>query len=72
MTFSTDMTSLEKLVKKLENEELSLEESLKIFEKGVKMISKCRDHLTRTEQKIEILTEQGTKPLKMQKEKEID
>ena len=49
------LKQLEKKVKDLETGELSLEDSLKRFEEGVKLVRTCQDHLKKTEQKIEIL-----------------
>jgi exodeoxyribonuclease VII small subunit len=47
--------SLEALVEKLEGGELSLEQALAEFERGVKLTRQCQAALTEAEQRIEIL-----------------
>ena len=54
--FEKSMTELQQIVMQLEKGELSLEESLKQFEKGITIARKCQDTLTQAEQKIEILS----------------
>ena len=43
----------------LESGELSLEESLKSFESGIKVARECQQALKAAEQKVELLTRQG-------------
>lgn len=54
-TFESSLDELEKIVKKLEDGDLPLEESLKLFEDGVKLSRDCRDRLTKAERRIEVL-----------------
>jgi exodeoxyribonuclease VII small subunit len=54
-TFEQSLNDLEKIVKKLEDGDLPLEESLKLFEEGVKLSRECRDRLTSAERRIEVL-----------------
>lgn len=54
--FEQSITKLEEIVAQLEKGELTLEESLKQFEKGISLARQCQDVLTKAEQKIEILT----------------
>ena len=59
---------LAEVVKLLEQNECSLEESLKLFEEGVSLTRTCHSKLTEAERRIEILTSVGpqgveTKPL---------
>lgn len=49
------LQELEALVQKLESGELSLEEALKEFERGVKLTRQCQTVLKQAEQKVEIL-----------------
>jgi exodeoxyribonuclease VII small subunit len=49
---------LEALVETMESGKLSLEESLALFEKGVALTKSCQSVLTKTEQKIQILTKE--------------
>mgnify|MGYP000534498102 FL=1 len=46
---------IEKIVKDLEKGDLSLEESVKIFEKGMKISKECNEILEETEKRITIL-----------------
>lgn len=57
--FEAAMQELEVLVKKMEQGELSLEESIKNFERGVTLVKQCQDELKQAEQKVKILTSQG-------------
>ena len=53
--FETSLTELEAIVAKLENGDLPLEESLDLFEKGIKLSRECRDRLAKAERRIEVL-----------------
>jgi exodeoxyribonuclease VII small subunit len=53
--FETVLKKLEDVVKKLESGELSLDESLKAFEEGVKYASFCSKKLDEAESRVEIL-----------------
>ena len=54
-TFETSLKELEKIVRRLENGDLALEESLKLFEDGVKLSRECQERLNQAERRIEIL-----------------
>ena len=54
-TFEASLGKLEKIVKQLEDGDLPLEESLKLFEEGVKLSRECRERLTTAERRIEML-----------------
>ncbi len=54
-TFEASLSELEKIVRKLEDGDLSLEESLKLFEDGVKLSRECQERLNKAERRIEIL-----------------
>ena len=56
--FETALKKLEELVKKLEGGELSLDDSLKAFEEGVKLAGFCSTKLKEAEKRIEVLTRQ--------------
>jgi len=55
--FETAMTELEELVAQIETGNLSLEESLKQFEQGIKLSRTCQKALTEAEQRVKILTD---------------
>ena len=56
-TFESSLAELEDIVAKLENGDMPLEESLALFEQGIKLSRDCRDRLTNAERRIEILTQ---------------
>jgi exodeoxyribonuclease VII small subunit len=58
-TFEASLAELEKIVEQLENGDIPLEESLKLFEVGVKLSRECRDRLTEAERRIEVLMKDG-------------
>ena len=58
LNFEKSLHELEQIVTSLEKGELSLDQSLKLFEKGVQLTQKCQKNLTEAEQKIEVLTDQ--------------
>lgn len=59
--FEKAMTELEAIVEKMEDEELSLEQSLKNFEKGIQLTQQCQKALQEAEQKVRILIEKNGK-----------
>lgn len=50
--FEQAMKQLEEIVQRLEQEELSLDESLKIFEEGMELSKFCYDKLNQAEQRL--------------------
>jgi exodeoxyribonuclease VII small subunit len=54
-TFEASLGELEKIVSQLEEGDLSLEESLKLFEAGVKLSRECQQRLAQAERRIEVL-----------------
>ena len=57
--FEQQLESLEILVESLESGDLSLEDSLKSFETGIKVARECQQALKAAEQKVELLMRQG-------------
>ena len=53
------LARLEELVESLERGDLSLEESLKAFEAGIKLTRQCQETLAAAEQKVQLLIEQN-------------
>jgi len=53
------MEELEKLVEQMERGDISLEESLKSFERGIKLTRTCQQALQDAEQKVQILLEKN-------------
>ena len=60
-SFESGMNELETLVEALERGELSLEESFKAYEKGVKLASQLKAVLDQGDQRILALTESLSK-----------
>lgn len=54
-TFETSLKELEKIVRRLEEGESSLEDSLQLFEDGVKLSRECQERLNQAERRIEVL-----------------
>lgn len=59
VNFEKSLKQLETLVAKLEKGELSLEDSLKHFEQGVKLTRECKQALQDAEQKISLLSNEN-------------
>jgi exodeoxyribonuclease VII small subunit len=55
--FNKGLLELEEIINKMESGELSLEDSLKYFEEGVKIHRQCHTALTDAEQRISVLSE---------------
>ncbi|MGB5226456.1 MAG: exodeoxyribonuclease VII small subunit [Arenicellales bacterium] len=53
--FETAMKELEQIVENMENDQLTLDESLKQFERGVELSRICQNSLKNAEQKVEQL-----------------
>jgi len=56
-TFEKDLEQLEQIVEALEEGGLSLDDSLKQFEDGIKLARRCEKALGEAEKKIELLTQ---------------
>jgi exodeoxyribonuclease VII small subunit len=54
-TFEASLKELEKIVRRLEDGDSSLEESLRLFESGVKLSRECQERLNQAERRIEVL-----------------
>ena len=62
--FEENMKKLEKIATDLENDELSLDESVKKFEEGMKVAKDCKKMLDEAEKKITILLEDSEEDFK--------
>jgi exodeoxyribonuclease VII small subunit len=58
-SFEKSLGELESLVEKMEQGDLTLEESLQHFERGVQLTRACQQALKEAEQKIEILLQEN-------------
>ena len=59
LSFEGALAELEALVSKMEEGELTLDESLKAFERGVVLARQCQTELANAELKVQSLTEAG-------------
>ena len=57
--FEHSLAELEVLVQKMESGDMSLEQSLKAFEQGIKLTRDCQKALTEAEQKVQLLLEKN-------------
>ena len=57
--FEAAIAELEAIVKKLEEGELPLEQSLTLYERGVQLSRFCHSRLEEAERRLEILNERG-------------
>lgn len=55
MDFEKKLSRLEEIVAKMESGNLSLEDSLKLFEEGVKNSRECQKQLSEAEEKVKVL-----------------
>jgi exodeoxyribonuclease VII small subunit len=56
-TFEEKLTSLEAVVERLERGDLSLDESVKLFEEGVRLSNACKQELELAEGRIDLMAE---------------
>ena len=59
-TFEDQLTALEAVVERLERGDLSLEESVRLFEEGVKLSNACKAELEAAEGKIQLLVDKNS------------
>ena len=58
--FESSLKELESIVKKLENENINLEDSVKSFEAGINLVKECQKQLEDAELKVKELLDDGT------------
>jgi exodeoxyribonuclease VII small subunit len=57
--FEGQLASLERIVRELERGDLPLEQSLELFEQGVRLSRECQERLNEAERRIEVLLRGG-------------
>ena len=57
MNYKEKSDQLEKIVEKMENDDLSLEEMVKLYEEGTSLYRELEKDLNGLEQKVRVLTE---------------
>jgi exodeoxyribonuclease VII small subunit len=70
-SFESALENLEQVVEQLETGELSLEDSLAAFEKGVGLVKHCNQKLNEVERKIEILVKDKEGKLQLKNFEEL-
>ena len=58
-SFEAQLAELEAVVERLERGELTLEESVRLFEEGVRLSNSCKKELEEAEGRIQVLLEPG-------------
>ncbi len=53
------LLELEALVEKMESKDLPLEESLKLFERGINLSTTCQKTLVEAKEKIDLISAEG-------------
>lgn len=56
MSFTDDMDKLQEIVNRLDSGEMSIEESLSLFEKGVALVTSCQAFLKSAKQRISLIS----------------
>jgi exodeoxyribonuclease VII small subunit len=57
--FEANLDQLEQIVKQLEKGDLPLEQSLQLFENGMRLSADCKRQLEQAESRVEILIKRG-------------
>lgn len=63
LTLEEMMDELDNCVRQLEADDISLEDSFHIYEKGMKMVKSCNDRIDRVEKEVLKLEEDGSTSL---------
>ena len=58
--FESSLKELESIVKKLEDENINLEDSVKSFEAGINLVKECQKQLEKAELKVKELLDDGS------------
>ena len=58
--FESSLKELESIVKKLDDENINLEDSVKSFEAGINLVKECQKQLEDAELKVKELLDDGT------------
>lgn len=57
-SLETSMEELEGVLKELEREEISLEDSFRLYNEGMKLLKSCNDMIDKVEKKLVVLEEE--------------
>ena len=59
VNFEVSLQKLEKIIERLENGDISLEDSVKSFEEGIGLVKECQKQLSQAELKVKKLLDSG-------------
>ncbi len=59
MSLEENFAKLEETLEKLEQDELSLEESFAAYAKGMELLKQCNEEIDKVEKKVLMLSEEG-------------
>lgn len=60
ISFEGKVKRLEEIVDKIESADIELEDSIKLFEEGIKLSKECQGALDDAEKKVKVLVSDGT------------
>ena len=60
MTIEKAFSDIEGIIEKMEDEDIALDESMKLYNEGVKLLKYCNDTLDKTEKELIILKNEDT------------
>ena len=61
--FGADFDALDRIVAKMEEESISLEDSFNCYETGIRLVRYCSERIDRVEKKVRMLRGEGEAPL---------
>lgn len=59
MSLEEKFVKLEEAVKKLEDEDISLEESFQVYKEGMELLKQCNADIDRVEKQVLVISEEG-------------
>jgi exodeoxyribonuclease VII small subunit len=65
LNFEASLAELERIVKELEKGDLPLEQSLQLFETGMRLSAECKRQLEEAESRVEMLMKKGSETIAM-------
>ncbi|MCU1226805.1 MAG: exodeoxyribonuclease small subunit [Edaphobacter sp.] len=71
-SFEEQLTALEQVVERLERGELPLDESVRLFEEGMRLSEACKKQLEDAEGRIQVLVERGSRMVVADLEVELE
>jgi len=69
-SFENALKKLESITRKLENEDISLDESMELFEEGIRLVRFLQTKLNEVERKVEILIKESEEKFRLEEFKE--